>query len=80
MKQNQVESRTDVSENLNNETHLSQSDLNSSSLEEMLLSEISNAISANESMELSADPVINEHVEPNAAREELYPADGSLMR
>ena len=79
MKQNQVESRTDVSESLNNETHLSQSDLNSSSLEEMLLSEVSNAIIANESMELSADHVLNEHVETNAAREEFYPADGSSV-
>ena len=46
----------------------------------MLLIEISNAISANERMELSADSVMNEHVEPNTVREELYPADGSSMR
>ena len=84
MKQNQGESRTDEMhlnqvESRTDEMHLNQSYLNSSFLGEMLLSEISNAISANERMELSADPVMNEHVEPNTVREELYPADGSSV-
>ena len=69
MKQSQVESRTEL-------MHLTQSDLNSSSVEEMLLSEISSVISANENMELNADPVITEHVEQNADSE-LDLADGS---
>ena len=75
MKQNQLGSREDVSENLTNETHMNQSDLNSSSStqisEEMLLSEGLNAISAYESMDLSDDQLLNEHVNASGGENQL---------